>query len=53
MDETVETPAGMFENVLEIREITPIKPDASAIKYHAAGIGPIEDRVKAGRIRIR
>lgn len=44
MDETVETPAGTFENVLAILETTPIEPDASEIKYHAAGIGLIQDK---------
>ena len=44
MDETIETPAGTFENVLAILETTPLEPDASEIKYHAAGIGLIQDK---------
>ena len=44
MDETVETPAGTFENVLAILETTPLEPDASEIKYHEAGIGLIQDK---------
>jgi hypothetical protein len=44
MNETVETPAGTFENVLAILETTPLEPDASEIKYHAAGIGLIQDK---------
>ncbi|MEW6604584.1 MAG: hypothetical protein AB1351_07835 [Thermoproteota archaeon] len=44
MDETVETPAGTFENVLAILETTPLEPDASEIKYYAAGIGLLQDQ---------
>ena len=44
MDETIETPAGTFEDVLAILETTPLESDASEIKYHVAGIGLIQDQ---------
>ncbi len=43
MDETLETPAGNFEDVLAILETTPLEPDASEIKYYAAGVGLLQD----------
>lgn len=42
-DEELETPAGTFENVVVIRETTPLEPDAIEFKYHVAGIGLIQD----------
>jgi hypothetical protein len=42
-DEELETPAGTFENVLVIRETTPLEPGVEEFKYHAAGIGLIQD----------
>lgn len=42
-DEELETPAGTFENVLVIRETTPLEPDAEEMKLHAPGIGLIQD----------
>jgi hypothetical protein len=44
MDETLETPPGTFEDVLAILETTPLEPDASEIKYYAAGIGLLQDQ---------
>lgn len=44
MDETVEAPVGIFENVLAILETTPLEPDASEIKYYAAGVGLLQDQ---------
>jgi hypothetical protein len=44
MDETLETPAGTFEDVLAILETTPLEPDAEEIKYYAAGIGLLQDQ---------
>lgn len=43
IDETLETPAGNFEDVLAILETTPLEPDASEIKYYAAGVGLLQD----------
>ena len=42
-DEELQTPAGTFENVLVIRETTPLEPDAEEMKLHAPGIGLIQD----------
>jgi hypothetical protein len=42
-DEELETPAGTFENVLVIRETTPLEPDVEEFKYYAAGIGLLQD----------
>jgi hypothetical protein len=44
MNETLETPAGTFEDVLAILETTPLELDASEIKYYAAGIGLLQDQ---------
>jgi hypothetical protein len=44
MDETLETPAGTFEDVLAILETTPLEPGAEEIKYYAAGIGLLQDQ---------
>ena len=43
MDETLSTPAGDFEDVLKIRETTPLEPDAIEFKFYASGIGLIQD----------
>ena len=43
MDESIKTPAGDFENVLKIRETTPLEPDAIEFKFYVAGIGLIQD----------
>jgi hypothetical protein len=43
MNATVETPAGTFENVLKIRETTPLEPSAREFKYYAEGVGLIQD----------
>jgi hypothetical protein len=42
-DEELETPTGTFENVLVIRETTPLEPDVEEFKYYAAGIGLLQD----------
>jgi hypothetical protein len=42
-DEELETPAGTFENVLIIRETTPLEPDVEEFKYYSAGVGLIQD----------
>lgn len=43
MDSTVEAPAGTFENVVKMRETTPLEPGAREFKYYAEGIGLIQD----------
>ncbi len=43
MDEEVETPAGDFDGVVKMRETTPLEPGAQEFKYHAEGIGLIQD----------
>ena len=44
MDEEVETPAGRFENVLVVRETTPLEPGVEELKYYAQGIGLLQDK---------
>jgi len=41
-DESVKTPAGVFEHCLHLRETTPLEADVSH-KYFAPGIGMIKD----------
>ena len=55
IDDTVKTPAGVFEHCVHLRETTPLEPDVSH-KYFAPGIGIIKDdefelaeRPRAGR----
>jgi hypothetical protein len=43
MNNTVETPAGTFEDVLKVRETTPLEPSAREFKYYAEGVGLIQD----------
>jgi hypothetical protein len=42
IDETVKTPAGVFEHCVHLRETTPLERDVSH-KYYAPGIGIIKD----------
>ena len=44
IDEEVDTPAGEFQDVLKIKETTPLEPGAVEFKYHAAGVGLIQDK---------
>ena len=44
MDEEVETPAGRFENVLVVRETTPLEPGVEELKYYAQGVGLLQDK---------
>ncbi len=44
IDEEVETPAGEFEDVLKVKETTPLEPGAVEFKYYAAGVGLIQDQ---------
>ena len=41
-DETVKTPAGVFEHCVHLRETTPLERDVSH-KYYAPGVGLIKD----------
>ena len=43
LSETVETPAGKFENCLEVEETTPLEPDVKEVKVYAPGVGLIVD----------
>ena len=43
VDETVTTPAGVFEHCLKVRETTPLEPDEDEFKCYAPGIGLIVD----------
>jgi hypothetical protein len=42
IDETVKTPAGVFEHCVHLRETTPLERDVSH-KFYAPGIGMIKD----------
>lgn len=43
LSETVETPAGTFENCLRVEESTPLEPDELEYKWYAPGIGLVRD----------
>lgn len=43
LSETFETPAGNFENVLEILETSPLEPESEGTKLYAAGVGLLQD----------
>jgi hypothetical protein len=43
LDETVDTPAGTFDNVLKIEETTPLEPGAREFKFYARDVGLIQD----------
>ena len=51
---TVETPAGVFENCLVVREFSELEPDEYEFKYYAPGIGLVleEDPVDNTRISL-
>ena len=42
LDERVKTPAGVFEDSLEIEETTPLEPDAIDFKWYAPDIGLVK-----------
>jgi len=42
IDERLETPAGVFEQCLHVKETTPLEPDVSQ-KWYAPGVGLIKD----------
>jgi len=41
--ETLQTPAGNFENCLKTEETTPLEPESKEYKFYAPGIGLIKD----------
>jgi hypothetical protein len=41
--ETLETPAGKFENVLKVEETSALEPKSKEYKYYAPGVGLIQD----------
>lgn len=43
LNDVVDTPAGEFENVLKVEETTPLEPGVKEYKFHAPGIGLIQD----------
>ena len=43
LSETVDTPAQTFDDVLRIKETTPLEPGEVEYKYFAAGVGIIQD----------
>ena len=43
VSETVRTPAGEFTNCLRVEETTPLEPLVREFKYHAPGIGLVQD----------
>lgn len=43
MGQTVETPAGTFDNCIETFETTPLEPNAKETKFYAPGIGLVKD----------
>jgi hypothetical protein len=44
MDEEIRTPAGKFDKVLKIWETTPLEPGVNEFKFHAPGVGLIQDK---------
>jgi hypothetical protein len=42
-DEKLQTPAGTFDDVLVVRESSPLEPGVEELKYYAPGIGLIQD----------
>ena len=43
LNEVVDTPAGRFTNVLKVEETNPLESGAKEFKFHAPGIGLIQD----------
>lgn len=41
LDELVEVPAGMYDNVLMTRDTIAIEPDVEELKFYAPGVGPV------------
>jgi hypothetical protein len=43
VNDTLETPAGKFNQVLKTEETNPLKPGEKEFKFYAPGIGLIQD----------
>jgi hypothetical protein len=43
VDQTFQTPAGLFNGVIETKETTPLEPSAKDTKRYAPGVGLIQD----------
>jgi hypothetical protein len=43
VSESLKTPAGDFQNVMKVRETTPLEPKARDYKYYAWGVGLLQD----------
>jgi len=43
MSETLQVPAGKFDNVLKVEESTPLEPFSKEYKYYARGVGLLKD----------
>ena len=43
VNDTLDTPAGTFEQVLKTEETNPLKPGEKEFKFYALGIGLIQD----------
>jgi hypothetical protein len=43
LNDTLETPAGEFTNVLKTEETNPLEPEEKEFKYYAPGIGLIQE----------
>lgn len=43
MNETVQVPAGKFENVLKVEETSPLEPSSKEHKLYARGVGLLKD----------
>jgi hypothetical protein len=43
MNETVQVPAGKFENVLKVEETSPLEPRSKEPKFYAPGVGLLKD----------
>lgn len=56
LDEEVTTPAGKFEDCLEVEETTPLEPGEEESKYYAPGVGLVRDGslklVKYGKVEL-
>ncbi len=43
VNDTLNTPAGTFDQVLKTKETNPLKPDEKEFKFYAPGIGLIQE----------
>jgi hypothetical protein len=53
LEERVKVPAGQFNNVLMLRETTPVEPRAAEYKFYAPGVGLVlTQEVSGGKARL-